>query len=275
MKTHTRFRTILPSLALTVLLLPALSAQTMETNNTNTPPSMPPLGGPGPNPAQRPQGGPMPLLTKEERQQLKAAHDAAIQQDPSLKQKIEAAHQAMEAASRAMSDAMIKIDPSIAPIMAKIAPKKWERRFCPPSATNTNTSGNSGTNKQNQNMTAPNAQWHHQGGMHQGFANLSPAEQSQLKAAREQAKNDPAVIAAQAAIKSSSTPAERHAAGEVMRQVMHDAMIKADPSIAPILEKLYGPSAQNSTTSNSTNGSGKKGNAGETNNPQMPAASAQ
>jgi len=61
------------------------------------------------------------------------------------------------------------------------------------------------------------------------FANLSPDERTKLKAARQTAMQDPAVQAAK----------------EKMRQVakefhdaMHAALLKADPSIQPILDKV-------------------------------------
>jgi hypothetical protein len=63
----------------------------------------------------------------------------------------------------------------------------------------------------------------------QRLANLSPEERERLKAARQKAMQDPAV----------------QAAHEKMRQVrqefmtsMHAAMLKADPSIQPVLNKI-------------------------------------
>lgn len=71
------------------------------------------------------------------------------------------------------------------------------------------------------------------------MANLSEAERQQVKAAHEQVKNDPAVAAAREAMKSAATPEARQAAEKTLHQASRDAMVKADPSIEPILEKLH------------------------------------
>jgi hypothetical protein len=70
------------------------------------------------------------------------------------------------------------------------------------------------------------------------MANLSDAERQQLKALHEQVKNNPAVTAAREAMKSASTPEARRDAEKALHEVRRDAMVKADPSIKPILEKL-------------------------------------
>jgi len=69
----------------------------------------------------------------------------------------------------------------------------------------------------------------HGGRWQQRLANLSPQEREKLKAARQQAMQDASV----------------QAAHEKMRQAqkefvdsMHAAMLKADPSIQPILDKI-------------------------------------
>jgi len=61
-------------------------------------------------------------LSPAEKAQVKAAHDKAIQQDPSLEQKMKDARQAMESARKEMHAAMIKADPAIAPILEKMHP---------------------------------------------------------------------------------------------------------------------------------------------------------
>ncbi len=67
------------------------------------------------------------------------------------------------------------------------------------------------------------------GPMREALQSLTPAERQQLKAAREKAEADPAVAAAQENAKSAMK-----AAHEAMRA----AMLKADPTIGPILDKL-------------------------------------
>ena len=220
-------QTLLPLFAITALLLPSLSAQT--TNSTNTPPPPPPPG--------EHRGGPMEKLTPEEMAQLKAAHDKAIAQDPSLEQNMKAAHESMEKARAAMHDALLKVDPSIGPILDKITPPKWghEPRH-PEGFGQTNSSAtNSAT------MTDGKQERH---GMPPGFANLTPAEQTQLKTAHEATKNDPAVEAAKQAMKSATAPQDRQAAREALHKAMHDAMLKADPTIEPLLEKIHPPKGE-------------------------------
>lgn len=98
------------------LSLAALSAQTPDTNApAGGPPPPPPMGGPGGH-----MGMGMGKLTDAERAQLKAAHDTAVKQNPVLDQNIKAAWQAMAEARKAMSDAMIQVDPTVAPILEKM-----------------------------------------------------------------------------------------------------------------------------------------------------------
>lgn len=206
---------LLLALAAASLMLPLGAQSTNEGTN-----GAPPPGGPG----QR-GPGPMANLSEEDRQKVKAAHDAAIQKDPTLEQGMKDAHQAMEKARKAMHDAMIAVDPSVEAILAKMAPPKqgWNK-------------GDKGPGKGPEGNGAK--PWKHDG-PGQGMANLTESEREQLKAAHEKVKNDPAVIAAHEAKKNATTPEARHAAEEALHKAAREAMIKADPSIAPILEKLH------------------------------------
>ena len=67
---------------------------------------------------------------------------------------------------------------------------------------------------------------------------LPPAERTRLEAAREIAKQAPAVQSAEAAMQSASSPEARHEAAENFRKAMRDAMITADPSLADVLDKI-------------------------------------
>ena len=71
----------------------------------------------------------------------------------------------------------------------------------------------------------------HEGGKHEGkgpnLEALTPAEREQFLAARKKAEADPAVIAAKEGQDKKA-----------MHDAMHAAMLKADPTIGPILEKL-------------------------------------
>lgn len=177
------------------------------------------------------QHGPMAQLSESERAQLKAAHDAAIQKDPSLEQRMEAARQAMEKARKAMNDAMIAVDSSVEPILVKIAPLKWgggHGAGRPP--------GDQAGQGSETNAVRP---WKHDGPGSKGMANLNESERQQLKSLHEQVKNDPLVIAARDARKAATTPEARKKAEQTMHQAVRNAMIAVDPSIAPILEKLH------------------------------------
>ncbi len=69
------------------------------------------------------------------------------------------------------------------------------------------------------------------------LANLTPAERTQLRAAHQKAKADPAVIAAK----------ERaHQSHRELREARRAAMLRADPSIQPILDKIPTRAPRNS-----------------------------
>ncbi len=69
----------------------------------------------------------------------------------------------------------------------------------------------------------------HEGNMRERLASLTPEERQKLKAAREKAKEDPAVKAAEPT---------RETDRKGFRKTMVAAMLRADPSVGPILEKL-------------------------------------
>lgn len=61
------------------------------------------------------------------------------------------------------------------------------------------------------------------------FKALTPEEQAKLRAANKAARKDPAFIAAKA---------ERKTNPKAFREARRAAMLKADPSVGPILEKM-------------------------------------
>ena len=69
------------------------------------------------------------------------------------------------------------------------------------------------------------------GGQHweQKMANLSPTERDELRAAHAKAMKDPAVRAAKMKMKQ---------ARRELREAMKAAMLKSDPAIQPVLEKM-------------------------------------
>jgi hypothetical protein len=66
----------------------------------------------------------------------------------------------------------------------------------------------------------------------QRLANLSPEERQKLQAARQKAMEDPAVQAARDKMRQ---------AHKEFRDAMNAALLKADPSIHPILNKIPAP----------------------------------
>ena len=210
-----------------VLLTLPLSGQTPTTREG----ARPPLSG---------DHGAMDNLPQDEREKLKAAHDLALQKDPSLDDKIKAAHQSMEDARKALYDAMITVDPTVETILNKIimskhgnVPPKFAKEMRKlPDAQQGNPPG---TNPVSAAIPPPQEKR----GQPPGFANLSPAEQVRLKSLHDQVKNDPSVIASHEAERNASTPEEHRAAKDSVRKAIHDAMMKSDPSIEPILAKLH------------------------------------
>jgi len=188
-----------------------------------------------------PQGehGAMGGLSPAERAQVKAAHDKAIQQDPSLEQKMKDARQAMESARKEMHAAMIKADPSVEPILAMMMPPRWGDKH--------DGNGVQGVKQGGEQGAKPWGQGGPGGEKGKGMANLTESERQQVMALREQVKQDPGVIAAHEAVKSATTPEAREQAHGKLRDAMHAAMIKADPAIAPILEKMHPGSAPQSS----------------------------
>jgi hypothetical protein len=178
----------------------------------------------------------MANLSEAERAQMKAAHDKAIQQNPELDQKIKAAHQAMEEARKSMHDAMVAVDPSIEPILAKMMPPKWGGKY---------GGGPRGPGGQGASSVASRAAADANASQQQGprkpagMAALTESERQKLKSLHDQVKNDPTVIAAKQANQVARNPEGRHAAEEALHQAIYAAMIKADPSIEPILSKLH------------------------------------
>jgi Spy/CpxP family protein refolding chaperone len=205
------------AILLGLLLSVPLKAQSTTEQLSATPSATPAPGNPPPPPPR----GPMANLTDVERQQLKAAHDKAIQQNPALEEAMKAAHQVMDKARKDLNDAMIAVDPSVASVIAKIAPPKRE------GGPHGLKGALGGGEKKGDRHRPP------------GLANLTDAERQQLEAAHDKVKTDPSVVAAHDAMKSASTPEARRSAGDALRQAVDAAMLKVDPALGPILDKLH------------------------------------
>lgn len=145
-------------------------------------------------------------LPPDVRARFRKVREQALQ-DPEIKKLREQADTANREFFKAVREKMIQLDPELAQIIRDKAGKHHPPRDA---------------NRQGQ----------------PGFGNLTEAERAQLAAAREKAKNDPAVQAAEEKKKSANSPQERMAASEEYRKAMHAATLAADPTLRPILDKL-------------------------------------
>jgi hypothetical protein len=159
-------------------------------------------------------------LSDTEKAQVKAAHDKAIQQDSSLEQRMREARQALDAAKKAMHDAMVRADPTVEPILAKMTPPPK------PPAANSQKPGSVSLPAFSPHPSVP------------GLVNLTDDERTRIQSLHEQVKNDPSLNAARELLRTASSPAERSAAEQSLHKARRDAMIKADPSAEALLSKL-------------------------------------
>ena len=176
-----------------------------------------PSGSPPPPPSHPGQAGEqmkerfrdkmMENLPPEIRARFEAAREKAMQ-DPNIQELKKNAEAANEALRKAVREAILKADPGLEEIIKERMKDKM---------------------KDGKPGEPP------------GFANLSDGDRQKLMAAREIAKNDPAVLAAEELKKNAKTPEERHAAMEQFHKAMKAALLKADPSLGPILDQLKPP----------------------------------
>ena len=151
----------------------------------------------------RPSG---PNLTPEEREKLSAAREKA-NQDPTVQSLREAKEKVGEQLASAMRAAMLAADPSLSSALDKIQAARDRAKE-----------------------------------MKQKFRSLTPEQRKQLKAARMAAQDDPAVQAAREKLRTAQGPEAKRAAAKEMHEAIKAAMLKVDPSLAPLLEQL-GPGA--------------------------------
>ncbi len=71
-----------------------------------------------------------------------------------------------------------------------------------------------------------------------GPARLDEGERQRLMTAREAAKADPAVQAAKKKLKEAATPEERRAAFKEFSKTLREAILKADPTMESLLDKM-------------------------------------
>jgi len=147
-------------------------------------------------------------LPPDIRQRFEAAREKALQ-DPKIQELRKEADRANGEFFKAMREKMMELDPGLAEIVKKQAMeggKGWKDRKGP--------------------------------GGPPGMGSLSEDEHKKLMAAREKAKADPSVQAAEKKKESAQSPEDRKTASEEYRKTMHEAILRADPSVAPLLEKM-------------------------------------
>jgi hypothetical protein len=155
-------------------------------------------------------------LPPEMRKRFRAAREKALQ-DPRLQELRKEAKKAKREFFQAMRAKMLELDPGLANIVKKQA---FERKVW--------------------------RTWRNEDGESR-FGSLTDAEQEKLISSLEKASDDPAVQAAWTRKDEANTSQEQTAAQEEYLKVLHGAMIKVDPSVAPILEKL-GPAGPQSSS---------------------------
>jgi hypothetical protein len=155
-------------------------------------------------------------LPEDVRKRFKEAREEAMQ-DP----KIKALHQKVEAASKELRDA---IRQSIAEKDPTLATQIADRM---------KTHSNDSKNKEKKSRP--------EGGPESGIQKVPPAERDRLEAARQIAKQAPAVQSAEAAMKSAETPEARREAGKNFQKAMRDAILTVDPSLADVLDQMKSP----------------------------------
>jgi len=152
----------------------------------------------------------MSHLPPELRERFEAAREKAMK-DPAIQELRKKADTAAEDFRTAMREAMMKADPGLAEVLKDRMGGK------PPGG------------KDGKHEAGP------------GFANLSEGDRQKLMAAREKAKSDPAVQAAEAKKQAAKSPEERRVAGEEFHKAMKEALLKADPSLGPVIDQLKPP----------------------------------
>lgn len=197
--------TIVSGALCALLLAAAPSPLRAEAGEEKPSPAGSPADQPGWKKHGKPRGPEAAGLDREEAQRLAAAREKA-KNDPTVRS-LQAARDSVEQQfENAMKAAILAADPSLAPTLEKISQSRERAK-----------------------------------GMRDRFESLTPEQRQQLQTAREATKNDPAVVAAREKMKSAGTPEARREAGKAMHEAMKAAMIKQNPDLAPLLEKLGPP----------------------------------
>lgn len=155
-------------------------------------------------------------LTPEQRERFEAARKSALA-DPEIAKLRENAESANRAFFEAMRKKMQKIDPGLEEILRKAGgPPPGGPHFGP----------------------GPDKRWE------RGFESLNEGERQRLQAARKIAAQTPSVQAAAEQRESAKTPEERQAANKAYFDAMRTAILQADPSLQPTLDKIRPPKSR-------------------------------
>ncbi len=201
-------KTIIPLLALAALSGSSFIASAQQP--TGTPPAREEKDKPMDWKKYRDQ---MEKLPEDVRKRFHEAKEEAMK-DP----EIQALREKTESAAKELREAMRKVISEKNPDLAEQLSAYFKTSQSEP--------------KRKDKKTRPDANFE------EPLKNLAPAERTRLEAAREIAKQAPAVQSAEAAMQSASSPEARHEAAENFRKAMRDAMITADPSLADVLDKI-------------------------------------
>lgn len=189
----------------------------------------------------------MENMSPENRERFEAAREKALQ-DPELQELRKAADKAGREFFKAMRDKMLAIDPGLADIVKSNAgkgPKVAKEEGGAPNMNETPDGSKKGSPEDGKD--AKGSRWHHrskEGSGGTGIASLTEEEREEYMAAREKAKQDPTVQAAEKKKQGAETPDARQTASEEYRKAMNDAIVKVDPSLAPLVEKMTPPAAK-------------------------------
>ncbi len=154
-------------------------------------------------------------MSPEIRQRFEAAREKALQ-DPKIQELRKNAERANGEFFKAMREKMMELDPELAEIVKQKA------------------GGGKGAKMDKMDKDGRD----HGPAQAPGMGGLSEGDRQKLMAARESAKKDPAVQAAEKKKQDAQSPADRQTASEEYRKAMKEAILKADPSLAPVIEKM-------------------------------------
>lgn len=141
-------------------------------------------------------------LSPDEAKRLDAARDK-VKDDPTIKSLRESRKALDEQLEKAMDAAIVAADPSLGPVIEKVKQARDKAE-----------------------------------GMRDRFEALTPEQKQQLKAAHQAAQKDPAVVAAREKMDAAATPEARHEARREMHEAIKAAVLKENPDLAPLLDKM-------------------------------------